>query len=423
MRKEPTGSEFDRDGSHGCCKEIDRVPYPMSTFNPPQKDEFLKRICDEKCKKCPFFGWPMPGPQGRSGKDGVDGKDGKDGMDGITPHIGKNGNWWIGKTDTGIRAYGRDGINGINGYNGIDGADGRDGENGITPHIGYNGNWFIGRADTGVHAQGDDGQDGLSPYIGINGNWFIGEFDTGVLAKGIDGTDGVDGTDGITPSIGENGNWFVGEVDTGVRAQGDAGQDGLSPYIGINGNWWIGNIDTGVKASVQNTQEIPVYNASQEALVPSTGLTQYDINMQIKSRILQNEFKLFVEARGGSDITISIPANTTIPAPFSTTHHNGIDGGTYPDYKYTIPRDSYYRIKYRMMIQSSVVVKTAIVSNGVIIPITSFEPSVLTGIYEGETVDRFVAGTEIGVVIYGANAAGTISYSPVGYSYICIHQI
>lgn len=30
------------------------------------------------------------------------GKDGEDGADGITPHIGENGNWWIGDKDTGV---------------------------------------------------------------------------------------------------------------------------------------------------------------------------------------------------------------------------------------------------------------------------------------------------------------------------------
>ena len=35
---------------------------------------------------------------------GTDGKDGKDGKDGTTPHIGENGNWWIGETDTGVAA-------------------------------------------------------------------------------------------------------------------------------------------------------------------------------------------------------------------------------------------------------------------------------------------------------------------------------
>ena len=31
---------------------------------------------------------------------------GKDGEDGVTPHIGENGNWWLGNTDTGVSAKG-----------------------------------------------------------------------------------------------------------------------------------------------------------------------------------------------------------------------------------------------------------------------------------------------------------------------------
>lgn len=37
---------------------------------------------------------------------GSNGADGKDGKDGITPSIGANGNWWIGETDTGVKAAG-----------------------------------------------------------------------------------------------------------------------------------------------------------------------------------------------------------------------------------------------------------------------------------------------------------------------------
>lgn len=53
--------------------------------------------------------------------------------DGLTPLIGKNGNWWIGLTDTGVKSAGT---------------------NGLTPTIGANGNWFIGTTDTGVKASG-----------------------------------------------------------------------------------------------------------------------------------------------------------------------------------------------------------------------------------------------------------------------------
>ena len=162
------------------------------------------------------------------------------------PYIGSNGNWWVGGTDTGVKAAGD---------------DGKPGKDGETPYIGENGNWWIGFTDTKVKAAGTDGkdgekgEDGETPYIGENGNWWIGETDTGVKAVGTDGTNGTNGVDGLTPSIGENGNWWIGETDTGVKAagtdgtNGTNGADGLTPSIGENGNWWIGTTDTGVKAA------------------------------------------------------------------------------------------------------------------------------------------------------------------------------
>ena len=119
---------------------------------------------------------------------------GENGSDGITPHIGSNGNWFIGNTDTGIKAAGKDGANGGDGKDGApgkDGANGSDGKDGTTPHIGSNGNWFIGDTDTGIKAagkdgaDGSDGKDGTAPHIGSNGNWFIGDTDTGIKATGL----------------------------------------------------------------------------------------------------------------------------------------------------------------------------------------------------------------------------------------------
>lgn len=49
-------------------------------------------------------------------------------------------------------ADGKDGIDGTNGTDGKDGADGTNGTDGLTPHIGENGNWWIGDKDTGIQA-------------------------------------------------------------------------------------------------------------------------------------------------------------------------------------------------------------------------------------------------------------------------------
>lgn len=70
------------------------------------------------------------GPQGEPGEDGADGLPGTDGEDGITPHIGENGNWWIGETDTGKPSRGAAGAPGEQGPQGEQGPAGPAGEQG-----------------------------------------------------------------------------------------------------------------------------------------------------------------------------------------------------------------------------------------------------------------------------------------------------
>lgn len=58
---------------------------------------------------------------------------------------------------------------------GPSGEKGEDGQDGTTPHIGGNGNWYLGERDTGVQAQGPkgnpgaDGKDGLTTAVNIGG--------------------------------------------------------------------------------------------------------------------------------------------------------------------------------------------------------------------------------------------------------------
>ena len=180
--------------------------------------------------------------------EGKDGKDGNNGNNGKTPYIGNNGNWFVDGQDLGVKAKGEKGNKGDKGVNGK------------TPYIGNNGNWFVDGQDLGVKAKGekgnkgDKGADGETPRVGNNGNWFVGNHDTGIKAQGEKGNKGDKGADGETPRVGNNGNWFVGNHDTGVKAQGekgnkgDKGADGETPRVGNNGNWFVGNYDTGVKA-------------------------------------------------------------------------------------------------------------------------------------------------------------------------------
>ena len=58
-------------------------------------------------------------------EDGADGKPGAAGADGITPHIGDNGNWYLGSTDTGKPSRGATGAPGKDGAKGEPGAPGK----------------------------------------------------------------------------------------------------------------------------------------------------------------------------------------------------------------------------------------------------------------------------------------------------------
>ena len=86
---------------------------------------------------------------------------GEPGTNGITPHIGEDGYWYIGDTNTGVKAAG------------TDGAPGTPGTDGITPHIGENNNWYIGDTDTGVTAVGRDGAPGEKGDPGEPGDDYV----------------------------------------------------------------------------------------------------------------------------------------------------------------------------------------------------------------------------------------------------------
>ena len=147
---------------------------------------------------------------------GADGKPGAAGADGVTPHIGDNGNWYVGSTDTGKPSRG---VTGAPGKDGADGKPGAAGADGITPHIGDNGNWYLGSTDTGKPSRGATGAPGKD---------------------GAAGKPGAAGADGVTPHIGDNGNWYLGETDTGkpsrgaTGAKGDPGAPGKTPVRGTD---------------------------------------------------------------------------------------------------------------------------------------------------------------------------------------------
>ena len=258
------------------------------------------------------------GKDGADGKDGIAGKDGIDGKDGDTPFIGTNGNWWIGTTDTGVKAAGPQGELGLKGDKGDKGETGAQGANGKSAYeIAIEKNlitnavteeqWLASlkgekgaQGEQGVGIQnitlnngtmtitltdntqfqfeniGSASSSGVAPQIRINtqtNEWEISSdsgnswVSTGVKAtgeKGADGADGAKGEDGISPKVQINAvtnewelsvNNGLSWTSTGVKATGTDGKDGDTPFVGNNGNWWIGTTDTGVKAAGQDGKD------------------------------------------------------------------------------------------------------------------------------------------------------------------------
>ena len=230
------------------------------------------------------------------GLKGDKGNDGQNGTDAPVPNI-KGGYWYIGETNTGIKAEGKDGSNGSNGSNGTNGKDGKDGKDGITPTISPDGYWVVNGQKTDIKAKGTDGtngqngsngtngkdgkdgtngkdgkdgKDGVTPTITINseGYWVINGQVSTTKAKAENGKDGKDGKDGVTPTITINseGYWVINGQTSTTKAKGEDGKegkkgdkgadgakgqdgkDGKTPHIGDNGNWWIGDKDTNIKA-------------------------------------------------------------------------------------------------------------------------------------------------------------------------------
>ena len=220
---------------------------------------------------------------------GADGQDGKDGKDGLVPYIGANGNWWLGDTDTGVKAS-------VKGDKGDPGKDGAAGKDGITPmlKIGNDNIWYVfydgGQTwvSLGVKATGSDGKDGKDGTNGQDGK----DGDKGDNGdkgdKGDAGKDGRDGTNGVNGSDGKDGKDGIGIVKAEINADGELvltytdgkavnlgkvvgadGKDGLTPFIGENGNWWIGEKDTGVKAAADAAIPAGSGNISESAASPA----------------------------------------------------------------------------------------------------------------------------------------------------------
>ena len=171
--------------------------------------------------------------------NGAKGDTGAAGKDGLTPHIGENGNWWIGDTDTGISAKGAKGDTGAKGEKGDTGERGPQGEQGVQGVQGEKG-------DTG--AQGPVGETGP---VGPKG-------DTGPQGErgeqgpqGEVGPEGPAGKDGVQiddAAVSEDAPWSSKHII-----------DMLCPPLEESGNpvvcYPVAGYPLGVKAKWEPVQE------------------------------------------------------------------------------------------------------------------------------------------------------------------------
>lgn len=166
----------------------------------------------------------------------------------VSPHVGDNGNWYVGTIDTGVSAKGEDGVDGKDGYTpvkGVDyfdgqpGKDGSDGKDGYTPQKGID--YFDGQPGE-KGDKGDPGEKGEQGEQGIQG--IPGE-------KGEKGDTGAPGADGAKGDKGDKG-------DTGATgAQGEPGKDGADGKDGTSATHsWNGTVLTITSASGTSSADL-----------------------------------------------------------------------------------------------------------------------------------------------------------------------
>lgn len=132
------------------------------------------------------------------------GQDGVSGADGITPHIGDNGNWFIGEADTNKPSQGANGVNGNDGVGVTKSEVNTSGEFIITYSNGDSTN--LGKIVGKDGLDGTNGLNGLSAYeIAKNGGFIGTEEDWLKSLKGADGAKGEQGEQGIQGIQGEQG--------------------------------------------------------------------------------------------------------------------------------------------------------------------------------------------------------------------------
>ena len=259
---------------------------------------------------------------------------GAKGNDGVTPHIGNNGNWWIGTTDTGVKAQGAAGQNGAAGADGEDGAAG----NGIASiaKTATNGNvdtYTITFTDNTVApvtfnvTNGTNGTNGVSVTAAtING--------TGNLILTLTGPNGTTTLDAgkVTGATGEAGRGIEGvekttegNVDTYTITYTDATTYSFSV---TNGTTWLTGIGDPDSAEGLNPKEGDFYFDKVGNNIWTYSDSQWVLDVDLEDDVLPLTLKDDVEYTGnimGKEFSFTLETEQGIQ-DVKELYIDGVDG-------------------------------------------------------------------------------------------------
>ena len=254
------------------------------------------------------------GKDGVDGEDGTDGQNGTDGKDGSTPVIG------VAKDSDGVYYWTVDGEFLLDGdkkipVTGPEGDKGDAGDDGITPHIGENGNWWIGTTDTGIKAQGAKGDDAIAPQVQINATtneWEISTDggksweSTGIKATGEKGDRG----DAV---FAENGVDYTSDPDNIIFTLADGKTKLTVPRTKILSVKFKDGCDIFSVTSVSNTIDIEfigltteTYKALVAELRSEDGTTDIDIVTRAENKDVEIKEPVFTTDGKCTGTTVKI---------------------------------------------------------------------------------------------------------------------
>lgn len=239
---------------------------------------------------------------GKDGEDGADGANGKSayelaqaagyegteaqwlaslkGLDGKTPTIGENGNWFIGNTDTGVKAAGSKGETGPTGPQGPAGEPGEQGPAG---------------------PQGPAGEPGEQGPAGEKGE------------QGPTGPQGPQGEPGDTPYINDDGYWVIGDEVTDIKAAGSVITVDSEGYLCIDGVRTDYKLTAGETAPVSPYEFYPIEDETGEvnAYAFGVGSARYSKRVEIPDNFLGKPVTMvaYEGFAGCRNMAVVIPAS------------------------------------------------------------------------------------------------------------------